>query len=153
MPVSGRRRSSRGIGIQPNKAKIEGDHRAVVREVSNSNIRGIIMGRYRTAKATHEGYIKVTDGVERKTLVFGKNTLLAEFRLEKGKMLPIHNHPYEQTGYLVSGHLVLIIDRQKHDMTPGSSWSIPGGIEHGAEIVENSVAVEVFSPIREDYLP
>ena len=111
------------------------------------------MDRYRTAKATHEGYIKVTDGVERKTLVFGKNTLLTEFRLEKGKMLPVHKHPYEQTGYLVSGHLVLIIDGQKHDMTPGGSWSILGGVEHGAEIVENSVAVEVFSPLREDYLP
>jgi quercetin dioxygenase-like cupin family protein len=111
------------------------------------------MDRYRTAKATHGGYIKVTGGVERKTLVFGKNTLLTEFRLEKGKMLPVHKHPYEQTGYLVSGHLILIIDGQRHDMTPGDSWSILGGVEHGAEVVENSVAVEVFSPLREDYLP
>jgi len=31
--------------------------------------------------------------------------------------------------------------------------SIPGGVEHGAEVLEDSVAVEVFSPVREDYLP
>lgn len=111
------------------------------------------MDPYRTSKATHEGYIKVVDGVERKTLVYGKNTLLTEFRLEKGKSLPIHKHPSEQTGYLVLGHLVLIINGQKHEMTPGGSWSIPGGVEHGAEVIENSVAVEVFSPVREDYLP
>ena len=154
MPVSKRKRSSRDIGTQPNEHKVEGDNKAVVREMSNSNIRGsIIMDRYRTAKATHEGYITVTDGVERKTLVFGKNTLLTEFRLKRGKMLPVHKHPHEQTGYLVSGHLVLIIEGQKHDMTPGDSWSIPGGVEHGAEIVVNSVAVEVFSPLRKDYLP
>lgn len=111
------------------------------------------MNRCRTARATNEEFIKVVDGIERKTLVFGEKTLMTEFRLEKGKRLPIHNHPYEQTGYLVSGHLVLIIDGESHEMTPGSSWSILGGIEHGAEVKENSIAVEVFSPLREDYLP
>ena len=108
---------------------------------------------HRTYKASREGYIRVVDGIERKTLVFGEKTLLSEFRLEKGKRLPFHRHPYEQTGYLVSGHLVLIIDGQRSEMRPGSSWSIPGGIEHGAEVLEKSVAVEVFSPVREDYLP
>jgi quercetin dioxygenase-like cupin family protein len=111
------------------------------------------MKHTRTAKATHEGYIKVADGIERKTLVFGEKTLMTEFRLGKRSRLPFHKHPYEQTGYLVSGHLVLVIAGERHEMTPGDSWSIAGNVEHGAEIVENSVAVEVFSPVREDYLP
>jgi quercetin dioxygenase-like cupin family protein len=111
------------------------------------------MKPYQTAKATREGYNKVVDGIERKTLVFGEKTLMTEFRLEKGNRMPFHKHPYEQTGYLVSGRLVLVIAGQRHEMTPGSSWSIPGNVEHGAEIMENSVAVEVFSPVREDYLP
>jgi quercetin dioxygenase-like cupin family protein len=112
-----------------------------------------MMKHNRTAKATHEGYVKVVDGIERKTLVFGEKTLMTGSRLEKGKILPLHRHPYEQTGYLVSGHLVLVIAGQRHDMTPGSSGSIPGEVEHGAEVEENSVAVEVFSPVRQDYLP
>ena len=111
------------------------------------------MKHNRTAKATHEGYIKVLDGIERKTLVFGEKMLMTEFRLGKGNRLPFHQHPYEQTGYLVSGHLVLVIAGQRNEMTPGSSWSIAGNVEHGAEIEEDSVAVEVFSPVREDYLP
>lgn len=111
------------------------------------------MTQYKTAKSSNEGYIKVLDGVERKTLVFGKNTLLTEFKLEKGKMLPIHKHPHEQTGYLVSGHITLIVNGDKYDMTPGDSWAIPGNIEHGAKIMDDSIAVEVFSPVREDYLP
>jgi quercetin dioxygenase-like cupin family protein len=36
---------------------------------------------------------------------------------------------------------------------PGDSWSIPGGTQHGAAILQDSVAIEVFSPVREDYLP
>jgi quercetin dioxygenase-like cupin family protein len=107
----------------------------------------------RTAMATREGYLKVVDGIERKTVVFGEKTLMTEFRLEKKSRLPFHRHSWEQTGYLVSGHLVLIIEGRRHEMTPGSSWSIPGDVEHGAEVEENSVAVEVFSPVREDYLP
>jgi quercetin dioxygenase-like cupin family protein len=106
-----------------------------------------------TAKAANEGYIKVMDGIERRTLVFGEKTLMTEFRLEKGSRLPLHRHPCEQTGYLVAGHLVLVIAGCRHEMTPGSSWSIPGEVEHGAEIVEDSVAVEIFSPVRQDYLP
>jgi quercetin dioxygenase-like cupin family protein len=35
----------------------------------------------------------------------------------------------------------------------GDSWCIPGGMEHGAEILEDSVAIEVFSPVRDDCLP
>lgn len=111
------------------------------------------MNRCRTAKATREGYIDVLNGVKRKTLVFGEKSLLTEFRLEEGRKLPLHRHPHEQTGYLISGHLILILEGERCEMIPGDSWSIPGGMEHGAEILENSVAVEVFTPVREDYLP
>jgi quercetin dioxygenase-like cupin family protein len=111
------------------------------------------MSQVRTGKASAQGYIKAVDGVERKTLVYGENTLLTEFKLEKGKLLPMHKHREEQTGYLVSGHIVLTIDGQKYAMNPGDSWAVPGDIEHGAEIIEDSTAIEVFSPVRVDYLP
>ncbi len=104
-------------------------------------------------KASGDGYIPAMDGIRRKTLVYGDNMLLTEFRLEGGKTLISHKHPQEQTGYLVSGHMVLTIDGTPHDMRPGDSWSIPGNVEHGALILEDSVAIEVFSPVRADYLP
>lgn len=98
-------------------------------------------------------YIDVLDGVKRKTLVYGEKTLLAEFRLTGGKTLPLHSHPQEQTGYLISGKLSMTIGGERHLFLPGAGWSIPGGTEHGVEIIEDSVVVEVFSPVREDYLP
>lgn len=104
-------------------------------------------------KADKAGYIDAMDGIRRKTLVYGDNMLLTEFRLGGGKTLISHKHPQEQTGYLVSGHIVLTISGDSHDMMPGDSWSIPGNVEHGAAIIEDSVAIEVFSPVREDYKP
>jgi len=103
-------------------------------------------------KASKDGYIIALEGIKRKTLVFGKNTLMTEFKLEKGKSLPRHKHPNEQTGYLVSGHIILHINEQKFEILAGDSWCIPGDTEHGADVIENSIAIEVFCPIREDYL-
>ncbi len=108
---------------------------------------------YIVKKSSKEDYIDVFDGINRKTLVYGDNTLLTEFILEKGKKLPMHSHPEEQTGYLVSGHIILVINCKQHEIKPGDSWAIPGDVEHGAETLEDSVAIEIFSPVREDYIP
>jgi quercetin dioxygenase-like cupin family protein len=98
-------------------------------------------------------YQAALEGIESKTLVHGEKTLMTEFRLRKGSVLPRHSHPHEQTGYLVSGRIRLFIGAEEYDAVVGDSWCIPGGVEHGADILEDSVAIEVFSPIRDDYLP
>ena len=104
-------------------------------------------------KADTKGYKAPLSGIEMKTLVWGEKTLMTEFKLSAGAQLPEHSHPYEQTGYLVKGHIRLIIDGKTHDTHPGDSWCIPENVLHKAEIVQDSVAIEVFSPVRGDYLP
>ena len=105
------------------------------------------------AKQDLSGYIPALDKVTRKTLVHGSLTLMTEFRLEQGAVLPKHRHPYEQTGYLVSGRMDLTIGDETFPVSPGDSWCIPGDADHSVVAHADSVAVEVFSPVREDYLP
>ncbi len=105
------------------------------------------------AFSSGEGYRESLPGITQKTLAWGENTLMAEFRLQKDAVLPRHAHPHEQTGYLVSGHITLRIGNEEADIRPGDSWNIPGSVEHGAAIHEDSVAVEVFQPVRKEYLP
>jgi quercetin dioxygenase-like cupin family protein len=104
-------------------------------------------------KRISTGYHLALEGIERKTLVHGEKMLMTEFRLRKGSLLPRHAHEHEQTGYLVKGRIRLSIGTEVYDAQAGDSWSIPGGVEHGAEILEDSAAIEVFSPVRNDYLP
>lgn len=104
-------------------------------------------------KQSLNGYTLPIPGIEQKTLVYGEKTLMTEFLLQKGSILPRHAHPHEQTGYLVKGRIRLTIGSEQYDVQPGDSWCIPGEVEHGAEIIEDAVAIEVFSPVREDYLP
>ena len=104
-------------------------------------------------KHNTEGYKQVLEGIKLKTLVYGDKTLFTEFLLEKDRQLPKHAHPQEQTGYLISGRIRLTIGEETFEVEPGDSWCVPGNMEHQAEILADSMAIEVFSPVREDYLP
>ena len=104
-------------------------------------------------KSKAGGTTEVVPGIHLKTLIYGEKSLMTQVRLEKGAIIPPHSHPHEQTGYLISGQLEFVVDNE-HIMTrPGDSWSIAGNVQHSAIAIEETVVIEVFSPVREDYLP
>lgn len=91
-------------------------------------------------------------GVSMRPLVYEEKTLMCEFRLEAGHNIPFHHHPYEQTGYLISGKLKFFIGDECFEAGPGDSWCVPENAEHRVSVLADSHLVEVFSPIRPDYL-
>ena len=95
---------------------------------------------------------QILPGVFMKALTYGDNSLLCEFQLKQGSIIPAHQHPQEQTGYLISGRLRFSNDEGDFIVETGSSWNFKGGKIHGAEVLEDSVAIEIFSPVRQDYL-
>lgn len=103
-------------------------------------------------KYSEKGYTEIIKGIQIKTLCYGDSMLTAEFLLQKGAILPEHSHPNEQTGYLIKGKIRLFIGNEVRDLASGDSWNIARDLKHRAEILEDSVAIEVFSPVREDYL-
>ena len=103
-------------------------------------------------KKSEDGFVQMLEGVTRQSLALGEKTHMVKFFFAKDSVVPVHSHSQEQTGYLVKGKIVLTIDGVEHEIDEGDSWSIGGNIKHGAASTEDSVAVEVFSPLREDYL-
>ncbi len=103
-------------------------------------------------KSSDNSYKEILPGIQITTTVYGEKTLMTEFVMKAGRTLPTHQHPYEQTGYLVSGNIKLTIGDQLYEVNPGDSWSIPADMEHGAEIISDTVALEVFAPLREEYI-
>jgi quercetin dioxygenase-like cupin family protein len=101
---------------------------------------------------TDKNYKEILPGIKIKALCHGEHTLMTEFILTKNSILPEHSHPYEQTGYLVKGKIKLFVNGNSREITPGDSWCIKKDIKHKAAIIEDSVALEIFSPVREDYL-
>ena len=103
-------------------------------------------------KKSDDGIVQMLEGVKRQSLALGEKTHMVKFTFAKGSEVPVHSHNQEQTGYLIKGKFVLTINAVEHEINEGDSWSIGSNISHGATVIEDCVAIEVFSPIREDYL-
>ncbi|MGA6925517.1 MAG: cupin domain-containing protein, partial [Desulfosarcina sp.] len=83
------------------------------------------------------------DGIHLSTLVHGDKTLMGQFRIAKGALIPTHSHPHEQTGIMISGKLRFTVDGEIKDVEAGDSWCLLGGVEHSAEALEDTVVIEV----------
>ena len=105
------------------------------------------------SKKSKKAYKQVLTGVYMKTVVYGEKTLMTKFFIKKGSRIPVHSHPHEQTGYMVSGALQFILGDKEYEARPGDSWCILPDVKHGAYCRKESVVIEVFSPLREEYLP
>ena len=103
-------------------------------------------------KFDSEGFTQLIPGIEIKVVGHGPHTLSALFGLEAGKTLPLHDHIYEQTGTLLEGAMRLTIGDKAYEVNKGDTWTIPPNVPHMAEVLNDSLVFEVFSPVREDYL-
>lgn len=99
-----------------------------------------------------KSFVEPFTGVERKTLAVGEKGLLTKFVLADGAQLQPHSHPHEQIGYLITGEIVMTIGQQEYRLLPGDSWAIPGGAEHSVKVIQTAEIIEVFVPVREDFL-
>jgi quercetin dioxygenase-like cupin family protein len=95
--------------------------------------------------------VEALPGLIRRTMGETSDVMVVEFHSEAGVRIPPHSHPNQQVGYVVSGQIEIIIDGIATPCQPGDSYAIPGGVEHGANFLVESVVVECFSPPRADY--
>ena len=104
------------------------------------------------ASEKFDGYKELITGVWLKNLAHGNLTHMTQLIIEKGAIIPEHSHINEQTGYLISGSLRFFSGENENVVKEGESWSFASGHLHGAEAMEETLVIEVFSPPREDYL-
>src|SRR4030095_9260149 len=85
--------------------------------------------------------VEMLPGVVRRTLTDGDKMMLCEIRMEAGAVVPLHTHPHEQTGYLVSGRCRFKLGDEVRELSPGDTWMVPGGVEHEATALPPSAFV------------
>ncbi len=96
--------------------------------------------------------VEMFPGVVRRTLNSADKTTLVEITLAKGSVVPLHNHPHEQNGYVVRGRVSFQIGDEVRQLSAGDSYCAPGNVSHGVTALEDSVCIDVFSPVRDEYL-
>ena len=82
---------------------------------------------------------------------YGENLMLSYLEMDEGAEIPLHHHPHEQGGILLSGRLQLTIGDETQVCESGSMFLIPPDTPHRAVALSPVVVMDVFSPIREDY--
>jgi len=95
--------------------------------------------------------VEMLPGVTRRTLNSSERLMLIEVALEKGVVVPSHSHPHEQVGYLISGRVLFELGDERRELAAGDSWLVPPNVPHQVTALERSLAIDVFSPPREEY--
>ena len=76
---------------------------------------------------------------------------IARIKLRKYAVVPAHAHSNEQISVLESGSLKFVLDGKERVLHAGEMLEIPPGVSHSVEALEDSVAMDLFSPAREDW--
>ncbi len=72
--------------------------------------------------------------------------------VDANSALPLHSHPQEQVSQVIEGRFQLTVDGDVRILEPGDVAVIPSNIEHGGVAITNCKLLDVFSPVRQDYL-
>ncbi|MCE5212227.1 MAG: cupin domain-containing protein [Deltaproteobacteria bacterium] len=91
-------------------------------------------------------------GVDFVVLSHGPESMVTKMLYKKEDNPPLHKHPNEQSGYVISGRYRIIFGDNNQEIGPGDSYSIPRDTEHRIEIIEPGEVLDFFSPPRKDYL-
>lgn len=77
---------------------------------------------------------------------------IARIYLKEGGIVPRHHHENEQVSYVMKGRLRFYFDDQEEEVSAGEMMQIPSHKPHKVEALEDSVALDLFQPVREDWL-
>ena len=97
-------------------------------------------------------WVDIVPGVRRQTITTGTTMYQMRARLDAGSVLPVHQHSQEQITHVITGRLRMIVAGEPRELRSGESVYIPANTPHGVETMEDSLAIDTFSPPRDDYL-
>lgn len=84
--------------------------------------------------------------------VVGANTMLARLVMRKGAQVPMHNHVNEQISHVIAGSLIFRIEGKDVTLRAGEVLCIPPHVPHEVIALEDSVALDIFNPPRQDWI-
>ncbi len=94
---------------------------------------------------------KITEMISQK-IVAGEREMLAQIYLKRGALVPMHAHESEQMTYILQGALKFLVGQEEVVVREGEVLHIPSHVPHQAEALEDTLELDVFSPIRRDWL-
>jgi quercetin dioxygenase-like cupin family protein len=95
---------------------------------------------------------QVDKGMRRKIMSYDERLMVVKVEFEKGGVGVLHQHPHSQITHVESGVFEVEIGEEKKILSGGDAFYIPPNVIHGAVCLEAGVLIDVFSPMREDFI-
>lgn len=92
------------------------------------------------------------EGVTRRVLAYCDGMMCVENTFAEGAVGTLHSHPHTQITYVVSGTFSFTIDGQTKIVSRGDSLLKENGVVHGCTCLEAGVLLDIFTPMREDFV-
>ena len=96
--------------------------------------------------------IDLGGGVTRRVLSYDENLMSVEVSFETGAVGAEHTHPHTQCSYVLSGKFRYSVEGEAVELNPGDSIVVPSGLPHGTVCLEKGVLLDIFTPMRKDFL-
>ncbi len=106
------------------------------------------MDHYTWSQIPHE---QMNDLLSRQ-VIHTETMTICRLRLRKGAVVPMHQHPNEQVTTMESGSLRFVVAGEEVVVRAGESLRIPPNAPHMVETLEDSVALDLFAPPRQDWI-
>jgi unsaturated pyranuronate lyase len=84
--------------------------------------------------------------------ITAERVTIARFELKRGGVVPLHAHENEQVSIVLDGTLRFKIDGREIVVKGGEVMQIPPNVPHEVEVIEDTIVVDVFNPIRQDWI-
>ena len=94
---------------------------------------------------------KITEMMSQK-IIAGEREMLAQIYLKRGALIPLHAHDSEQMTYILQGSLRFVVAGEEVIVREGEVLHIPANVSHQAEALEDTFELDVFSPVRSEWL-
>lgn len=94
----------------------------------------------------------IAEGIRRKIMSFDERVMMVKVDFEKGAIGVLHQHYHTQISHVESGVFEVEVSGKKKILKAGDAFHIPPNILHGAVCLEAGMLIDIFSPMREDFI-
>jgi quercetin dioxygenase-like cupin family protein len=92
------------------------------------------------------------DGIRRKIMAYNETMMLTKVQFATGAIGTLHQHPHTQVAYVSKGIFDIDIEGVIKRLHAGDVYFVPSGLIHGAVCVEAGELIDIFTPMRADFI-
>lgn len=97
-------------------------------------------------------WFEVEDGIRRKVMAYNNDIMLVKVDFKAGRIGATHHHPHLQISYVASGVFEITISGTAQILRGGDVYFVPADAVHGAVCLEDGLLIDVFTPMRADFV-